>query len=743
MASPSEQDRRRLAELRRQLEQHNHQYYVLDDPQIPDSEYDRLLRELQALEQAWPELLTPDSPSQRVGAAPLDAFNEVQHRVPMLSLGNALSAEEMAAFDRRVRERLGLAEVRYCGEPKLDGLAISLLYENGRLTQAATRGDGYRGENVTTNVRTIGSVPLRLQGSGWPAVLEVRGEVYMPKQAFADFNQRRREVDKKTFANPRNAAAGSLRQLDSRVTAERPLAMFCYGIGHVEGGALPDCHSDTLQLLGEWGLRIQPELKVLQGLEACVDYHRSLGERRESLDYDIDGVVFKVDRYAEQQELGFVSRAPRWAVAYKYPAQEALTQVRDVEFQVGRTGAVTPVARLEPVEVGGVVVSNATLHNMDEVARKDVRSGDTVFVRRAGDVIPEVVRVLAERRPEGAEPVTLPDACPICASEIIRPEGEAVARCSGGLFCAAQRKEAIKHFASRRALDIEGLGDKLVDQLVEREMIQDPADLFSLQLEQVAGLERMAEKSAANLLQALEKSKHTTLARFLYALGIREVGEATAQALAQAFPDLKQLIQARYEDFIQEGGIKGIGEATAGALEQTLEEDNAQGDTLAWLQARKIRGLTGGVVKDLAARFPTLDSLRSAGPGQWRNTRRTHVEGVGPIVAEHIIGFFRQTHNREVIEKLLAAGVHWSEETSEAPLDASLAGKTIVLTGALSRPRDQIKADLQARGAKVTGSVSKKTDYLIAGADAGSKLAKAEKLGVEVLDEAALQRLLA
>ncbi len=737
--------RARVDKLRAEIDYHNHRYHALDDSQIPDSEFDRLMRELQELEARCPELVTADSPTQRVGAAPLDAFEEVAHKVPMLSLANAFVAEDIAAFDRRVRERLGVDGVDYVGEPKLDGLAISLLYQNGRLIQAATRGDGYRGENVTQNVRTIRSVPLHLSGRDWPPLLEVRGEVYLPKADFLALNERMREEDKKPFANPRNAAAGSLRQLDPRVTTARPLAMFCYGIGQVEGGTPPQTHSAAMGWLGEFGLRVQPELKTLSGVEACLDYHRSIGERREALDYDIDGVVFKVDSYRQQQTLGFVSRAPRWAIAYKYPAQEELTLVEDVEFNVGRTGAVTPVARLKPVQVGGVVVSNATLHNMDEVRRKDVRVGDTVYVRRAGDVIPEVVRILEERRPAATAPVELPATCPVCDSDVIKPEGEAVARCSGGLYCAAQRKEAVKHFASRRALDIEGLGEKLVDQLIERELVHDPADLYALSKEGLAALERMAEKSAQNLLDALEKSKSTTLGRFLFALGIREVGEATAEALAAHFRDLEKLMAASFGDFIREGGVKGIGPVTAEAIVDYLQQHPAvqpEGDLADWLAGLKIRGLNRETAQRLAAEFDTLDAIRAAPPEALRAERRSVVEGVGPVVAEHILAFVRQPHNREVIDKLLRVGIRWEAAVRSGSSVQPLAGKTLVLTGTLSRPRNEIKARLQALGAKVTGSISTKTDYLITGSDAGSKLTKARDLGVEVLDEQGLERLL-
>jgi DNA ligase (NAD+) len=660
----------RAQALREQIAFHNYHYYVLDDPLIPDSEYDRLMAELQALEVKHPELVTPDSPTQRVGAAPLAEFAEVRHRVPMLSLDNAFTERDLAGFDRRVRERLGVeGEVAYAAEPKLDGLAVSIRYEGGALVQAATRGDGTVGEEVTQNVRTIPSVPLRLLGSGWPRVLEVRGEVYMPKRGFGALNARAREQGEKTFANPRNAAAGSLRQLDPRVTAARPLAMYCYGVGEIEGGDVAPTHSGTMRRLAQWGLRISPELATVSGARGCLDYYCQIGARREGFDYDIDGVVFKVDELALQRQLGFVARAPRWAVAHKFPAQEELTVVEAIEFQVGRTGAVTPVARLRPVFVGGVTVSNATLHNMGEVERKDVRAGDTVFVRRAGDVIPEVVRVLPERRPAGAEPVRLPVVCPVCGSDVIKPEGEAVARCTGGLYCPAQRKEAVLHFASRRALDVEGLGEKLVDQLVDGALIHDPADLFALDLDRLAALERMGAKSAGNLLAALERSRHTTLARFLYALGIREVGEATAQALARQF-----------------GTLEAIEAADEEALEQTPD--------------------------------------------------------VGPVVASHIAAFFRQAHNREVIAKLRAAGITW-EESRPVRGRQPLAGKTFVLTGALSRPRDAVKDELEALGAKVSGSVSKKTDYVVAGEDPGSKLAKAQELGVTVLDEAGLAALLA
>jgi DNA ligase (NAD+) len=661
---------REIEDLRRQIEHHNYLYYVLDRPEIPDAEYDRLMRRLQELEAEHPDLVTPESPTQRVGAKPLKQFAEVRHTIPMLSLNNAFSDEEAEEFDRRARERLGEERIHYVAEPKLDGLAIAVVYENGALTRAATRGDGTTGEDVTLNVRTIESVPLRLRGKHIPELLEVRGEVYMPHKGFADLNKRQAKRGEKTFANPRNAAAGSLRQLDPRITAERPLEMYCYGVGEVRGADLPDRHSKILEQLRDWGLRVSPEIKVVRGIDACLDYHRDLLDKRETLPYDIDGVVYKVDRVEQQQELGFVARAPRWALAHKFPAEEEMTKLRDIEVQVGRTGAVTPVARLEPVSVGGVTVTNATLHNEDEIERKDVRIGDTVIVRRAGDVIPEVVGVVKSKRPRNAKKFRMPKKCPVCGSEVERLEGEAVARCTGGLFCPAQRREAIKHFASRRALDIEGLGDKLVEQLDEQGLVKDVAGLYGLSLEQVAGLERMAKKSAQNLLDALEDSKETTLARFIYALGIGQVGEATARNLARHFGNLPALQKASLED---------------------LEE----------------------------------------------------VPDVGEVVAESIHTFFRQAHNKEVIQRLQKAGVHWKDEQPVSKAKQPLAGQTFVLTGTLdSMTRDEAKDRLQALGAKVSGSVSKKTNYVVVGAEPGSKAAKAEALGVTMLDEAAFARLL-
>ncbi len=665
-------DAERIRQLREELTEYDYHYYVLDEPLVTDEYYDRLMRELRDLEAKHPELVTPDSPTQRVGGQAAERFEPVQHEVPMLSLDNAFSEQEMLDFDRRLHERLGVDSDRplqYCAEPKLDGLAISLLYEDGLLVRAATRGDGRTGENITANARTVKAIPLRLK-KPWPQRLEARGEVYMPRDGFEALNRQQIEKGQKTFANPRNAAAGSLRQLDPKVTAERPLTYTSYQIAQLDGADWPPTQYDQMLYLKSLGLPISPYMERLQGIEACFDYFRRIGEQRDDLPFDIDGVVFKLDRVDQQRKAGFVSRAPRWAIAWKFPAQEVMTRLLDVEFQVGRTGALTPVARLEPVQVGGVTVSNATLHNMDEIERKDIRIGDCVIVRRAGDVIPEVVGpVLKFRKPQFRKPV-MPERCPVCGSEVVREEGHAVYRCTGGLGCPAQRKEAIKHFASRKAMDIDGLGDKLVDQLVERGLIEDVADLYALSLEQLAGLERMGEKSARNLLEALERSKSTTLPRFIYALGIREVGEATAEALAHHFGDLQPLMEAS---------------------EEALQE----------------------------------------------------VEDVGPVVAFNIVHFFAQPRNRAVIDKLIAAGIHWPKIDTVDPDSLLLAGKTYVITGTLEHySREQAKQRLKALGAKVSGSVSKKTTAVIAGDKPGSKIDKARKLGVPVLDEAAFEELI-
>ncbi len=669
----------RAQHLRAEIARYDHHYYVLDAPLVPDAEYDRLFRELQALEAVHPELQTPDSPTLRVGGAVLAAFAPVRHTVPMLSIRTETDVEASGAFafDARIRRELRLTEldppIEYSAELKFDGLAISLRYEDGLLVRAATRGDGENGEDVTANVRTVGDIPLRLRGeeaSALPKVLEVRGEIYMRRADFLRFNLEAEARGEKTLVNPRNAAAGSIRQLDSKIAATRPLAFFAYGLGEYEGWSIPETHAGVLDALACFGLPVCAERAVLQGPQALADFHARIGARRGDLPFDIDGVVYKVNRLDLQAELGYVSREPRWAVAHKYPAEEACTEVLGIDIQVGRTGALTPVARLAPVFVGGVTVTNATLHNEDEVRRKDVRVGDTVVVRRAGDVIPEVVRMLPERRPIMAPEFVLPKTCPVCGSHVVRGADEAVARCSGGLFCPAQRKQALLHFAARRAMDIEGLGEKLVEQLVDADIVRTPADLYRLGLLALANLERMAEKSASNLLEAIERSKTTTLARFIFALGIRNVGESTARDLARHF----------------------------GALDALLEADEAA----------------------LLA-----------------------VPDVGPIVAQCLLQFLAEPHNREVIEQLRAAGIVFPEGEGEAAELGPLAGKTLVLTGTLPQlARDEAKALIEAAGGKVSGSVSRKTHYVVAGSEAGSKLAKAQELAVPIIDEAQLRILL-
>ena len=665
---------KKVESLRSQIRRHNYRYHVLDEPEVPDAEYDRLVRELQDLENKHPELVTADSPTQRVGAEPVKAFGTVQHILPMLSLDNAFSEDELNDFHRRVTERLELetdANLNYAAEPKLDGAAVSLLYEKGKLMRGATRGDGTTGEDITHNVRTIDAVPLKLLNKGFPTALEVRGEVFMPRDGFRAYNEQALKNGEKTFVNPRNAAAGSLRQLDPRLTAERPLDVYIYSVGVTEGGALPGCHSEILDRLEEWGFKVCPERKLVSGIRGCLEYYADIGRRRDSLSYDIDGVVYKVDRLDYQQQLGFVSRAPRWAIAHKFPAEEELTIVRAIEFQVGRTGAITPVARLEPVFVGGVTVSNATLHNMDELHRKDVRVCDTVIIRRAGDVIPEVVRTVPDRRPKRTRIVRAPAKCPVCRSAVVREEGEAVARCTGGFICAAQRAEALKHFVSRRALDVDGLGSKLIEQLVAIDRIQTAADLYHLERDELAGMDRMGEKSAENLLAAIERSKDTTLARFLYGLSIREVGEATARSLAAHYGKLTSIMKADEESL------------------QTVQD-------------------------------------------------------VGPIVASRIHSFFAEKHNQKVVKGLIDSGLTWKEtKPSPKAADGLLSGKIFVLTGTMSNmTRDEAKDKIQAAGGKVTGSVSKKTNYVVYGDNAGSKLTKAQKLGIETIDEDALQKIL-
>lgn len=651
--------------LRQDLRRYEYEYHVLDNPTIPDAEYDRLFHQLKALEAAHPELITADSPTQRVGAKPLSGFAQIRHEIPMLSLDNAFSDEEFYAFVKRIEDRLiRLPEpLTFCCEPKLDGLAVSILYVNGVLTQAATRGDGTTGEDITANIRTIRNIPLQLLMDNPPARLEVRGEVFMPHEGFERLNQQALEKGEKTFANPRNAAAGSLRQLDPKITSKRPLVLNAYGIGIAEGVDLPNTHYDRLQWLKSIGIPVNPEIRLCNGTDEVLDFYRDIQNKRSSLGYDIDGTVLKINDIALQEKLGFISKAPRWAIAYKFPAQEELTRLNDVEFQVGRTGAITPVAKLEPVFVAGVTVSNATLHNGDEIERLDIAIGDTVVIRRAGDVIPQIIGVLHDRRPADARPIIFPKTCPVCDSAIVRIEGEAVARCTGGLFCAAQRKEALKHFVSRKAMDIDGVGGKLIEQLVDRELIHTPADLFKLDLTTLTRLERMGAKSAENALASLEKAKHTTLARFIFALGIREVGEATALNLANHFKTLEALQNADLE-----------------ALQQ--------------------------------------------------------VPDVGEVVANRILAFWHEPHNVAVVNDLIAQGVHWETVETKEVTENRFKGKTVVLTGTLTQMgRNEAKALLQDMGAKVSGSVSAKTDFVIAGDAAGSKLTKAQELGVTVLTE--------
>ena len=651
--------------LRQDLRRYEYEYHVLDNPTIPDAEYDRLFHQLKALEAAHPELITADSPTQRVGAKPLSGFAQIRHEIPMLSLDNAFSDEEFYAFVKRIEDRLiRLPEpLTFCCEPKLDGLAVSILYLNGVLTQAATRGDGTTGEDITANIRTIRNIPLQLLMDNPPARLEVRGEVFMPHAGFERLNQQALEKGEKTFANPRNAAAGSLRQLDPKITSKRPLVLNAYGIGIAEGVDLPNTHYDRLQWLKSIGIPVNPEIRLCNGTDEVLDFYRDIQNKRSSLGYDIDGTVLKINDIALQEKLGFISKAPRWAIAYKFPAQEELTRLNDVEFQVGRTGAITPVAKLEPVFVAGVTVSNATLHNGDEIERLDIAIGDTVVIRRAGDVIPQIIGVLHDRRPADARPIIFPKTCPVCDSAIVRIEGEAVARCTGGLFCAAQRKEALKHFVSRKAMDIDGVGGKLIEQLVDRELVHTPADLFKLDLTTLTRLERMGTKSAENALASLEKAKNTTLARFIFALGIREVGEATALNLANHFKTLEALQNADLE-----------------ALQQ--------------------------------------------------------VPDVGEVVANRILAFWHEPHNVAVVNDLIAQGVHWETVETKEVTENRFKGKTVVLTGTLTQMgRNEAKALLQDMGAKVSGSVSAKTDFVIAGDAAGSKLTKAQELGVTVLTE--------
>lgn len=767
----------RIAELRSDIDAHNYRYYVLDEPSVPDAEYDRLFKELKALETEHPELVTPDSPTQRVGGAALAAFGQVRHEVPMLSLGNAFEEQDLVDFDRRAREGLDLpvgdllgdgVELEYSCEPKLDGLAVSLLYEDGKLVRGATRGDGSTGEDISTNVRTVRNIPLKLHGSGWPAVLEVRGEIYMPKAGFEALNARQLEAGGKTFANPRNAAAGSLRQLDSKITASRPLELCAYGVGRSDG-SLPDTHIGILKALKEWGLPVSRELKLAKGVQQCRDYFHAIGEKRDALPYEIDGVVFKVNSIAQQRELGFRAREPRWAIAHKFPAREEVTELLDVEFQVGRTGAITPVARLKPVQVAGVTVSNATLHNMDEVARLGVMIGDTVIVRRAGDVIPQILGVIAERRPDTARKVHVPDQCPVCGSAVERTqlikrskgresisEGS-IYRCVGRLACQAQLKQAIIHFVSRRAMDIDGLGDKIVEQLVDASLVASPADLYCLTFEQVHALEGFAEISSRNLLKSIDSSRTPSLARFIFALGIPDVGEGTAKLLARALGSLDRIAQALPDVLVY---LPDIGLEVAHEIHSFFEDEHnrqvihqlrergvqvqEEGDVHAEFAAcATLAGLLDNLnipfiaatgAQRLADRFGSLDGIIEA---DWLDLRQ--VERLNEKAARALRDYFDLPENaaraRAIEAQLKEFGMHWQSERKAAE-GLPLAGQTWVLTGTLeAMSRDDAKARLEALGAKVSGSVSAKTSVVVAGPGAGSKLAKANELGVTVEDE--------
>lgn len=775
----------RIADLRSEIDAHNYRYYVLDEPSVPDAEYDRLYNELKTLETEHPELVTPDSPTQRVGGAALAAFGQVRHEVPMLSLGNAFEEQDLIGFDRRAREGLDLptgdlfgdgAELEYSCEPKLDGLAVSLLYENGKLVRGATRGDGSTGEDISANVRTIRNIPLKLHGSGWPVVLEVRGEIYMPKAGFEALNARQLEAGGKPFANPRNAAAGSLRQLDSKITASRPLELCAYGIGRSDGD-LPDTHIGILEALKGWGLPISRELKLAKGVQECRDYFHAIGAKRDTLPYEIDGVVFKVNSTAQQRELGFRAREPRWAIAHKFPASEEVTELLDVEFQVGRTGAITPVARLKPVQVAGVTVSNATLHNMDEVARLGVMIGDTVIVRRAGDVIPQILGVIPERRPENARQVQLPEQCPVCGSDVERTqlikrskgresisEGS-IYRCVGRLACQAQLTQAIIHFVSRRAMDIDGLGDKIVEQLVDTGLVSSPADLYSLTFEQVLALEGFAEVSSRNLLKSIDASRTPSLARFIFALGIPDVGEGTAKLLARALGSLDRVSRALPDVLVY---LPDIGLEVAHEIHSFFEDEHnrlviaqlfergvqlqEEGEvhpefaacaTLAGLLDKlNIPFIATTGAQRLADRFGTLDAIVDA---DWLDLRQ--VERLNEKAARALRDYFNEPANAEraraIEAQLREFGMHWESERKAAE-GLPLAGQTWVLTGTLeSMSRDEAKARLEALGAKVSGSVSAKTSVVVAGPGAGSKLAKANELGVTVMDEASYEQFLA
>jgi len=765
----------RANKLRQQLDDASYRYHVLDEPNIPDAEYDRLLRELDELEAAHPELATPDSPTQRVGSAPSSRFAEVRHAIPMLSLGNAFSEQEVRDFVRRIEEKLERPVLEFSAEPKLDGLAISLRYENGRFVQGATRGDGASGEDVTANLRTVKAIPLRLRGKGWPSVLEVRGEVYMPRAEFEKYNEQARLHGGKVLANPRNGAAGSLRQLDPRLTAQRPLAFFAYGIGLVEGGKLPESHSATLKQLREWGFPVSAESKVVKGADGLLGYYQRIGGKRDALAFDIDGVVYKLDDNAGQREMGFVSRAPRWAIAHKFPAQEQSTTVEAIEIQIGRTGAATPVARLKPVQVAGVVVTNATLHNADQIARLDVRVGDTVIVRRAGDVIPEVVSVMLEQRPKGAKPWAMPLVCPICGSEIVREEGEAAWRCSGELSCPAQRKEAIRHFSSRRAMDVEGLGDRFIEDLSDLGYLQSVADLYKLSLEDLLEMKRRADerdgttpetvkagkvatKWAENLIEAIDRSRNTTLERFLFALGIQHVGESTAKALAAWFGDLELIRHLPWPLFKHVPDVGGEVARSIGHFldqpgnQQVIDDLLARGvkisdthppsaklreglDLATLLVDLEIPKVTRIRAEQLGSAFATAQALIDAPTHQFVSA------GLPSESANAFAEWLEQDDNAALLTRgaEAIAQLHKLAPETESVATGPLDGKTVVLTGGLSSmSRDEAGAKLEALGAKIAGSVSKKTSLVVAGEAAGSKLAKAEELGIEIWDEAKL-----
>ncbi len=739
---------KRIESLRGAINRHNHLYHTQDTPEIPDAEYDKLFNELISLEEKHPELQTADSPSLRVGGQPLDKFNKITHRQAMLSLGNAFEEKDLLDFDKRIKDRLknGADNVSYVAEPKLDGLAVSLTYQDGLFVQGATRGNGRVGEDITPNLCTIKSLPLKLENAP-DGLIEVRGEVFIDKPSFEAMNREQAARDDKVFVNPRNAAAGSLRLLDSSITASRPLRIYIYSTGPVEvDDQLPETHWDMLQWLKSMGLPVNPESQRQKDIEACQRYYEDLLKRRDTLDYEIDGIVFKVDSLELQDELGYVSRAPRWAIAHKFPAEEATTELLSVDFQIGRTGALTPVARLEPVFVGGAMVSNATLHNMDEVARKGILIGDTVIVRRAGDVIPEVVSAVESERPKDAKEITLPDVCPECGSKVVESDDVAVAKCSGGFACMAQRREGLKHFVSRRAMNIDGLGEKMIEQLMTKEMVTAPSDLFHLKRDELLTLDLVAEKSADNLLSAIEQSKETTLGRFLFALGIPEVGETTAEQLANHFKTVDALAAADLDYFLPRG-IEGIGKTRADTMVEifSTREMPEDGEALADWVKNNVPKIKPVEIQRLVAKFPTAADLKSVSSMDLQGKAGSRVEGVGETMAALIVGFFNNPQNTEEVDKLIAAGIHWPAEEAAvgAVTDDSLANNTYVITGKFEGiSRDEISAALKARGAKVTGSVSKNTTALICGEAAGSKLTKAEALGIQVIDEQGLQGLL-